>query len=112
MNFTKETKTMVNNKAFKEIEDYVNDIVAAYACEIDNIESIRCARKTNDIYMELIHEDSTVRYFDITELDISSIGIMVGCIIANVPIKLEVTDRESKKEIRKIFKQVRFRWMD
>lgn len=103
---------MVNNKYFKEIEDYVNHDVAAYACKIENIESIRCARKTNDIYMELVHEDSTVRYFDITELDISSIGMLVGAIVANVPIKLEITDREKKKEVRRLFKQVIFKWQD
>lgn len=103
---------MVNNKYFKEVEDYVNDDVASYACKIDNIESVRCARKTNNIYMELIHEDGAVRYFDISSLDISSIGIMIGCVITNAPINLEIKDREAKKEIRKIFKQVRFRWMD
>lgn len=103
---------MVNNKYFKEIEDYVNNDVAAYACKIENIESIRCARRTNDIFMELIHEDSTVRYFNITELDISSIGMLVGAIVANVPIKLEITDREQKKAVRKLFKQVIFKWKD
>ena len=103
---------MVNNKYFKEIEDYVNNDVAAYACKIENIESVRCARKTNTIYMELVHEDSTVRYFNITELDISSIGMLVGAIIANVPIKLEITDREQKKAVRKLFKQVVFKWKD
>lgn len=103
---------MVNNKYFKEIEDYINHDVAAYACKIENIESIRCARKTNAIYMELVHEDSTVRYFDITELDISSIGMLVGAIVANVPIKLEITDREQKKAVRKLFKQVIFKWKD
>ena len=91
---------MVNNKFFKEIEDYVNDDVAAYACKIDNIENIRCARKADNIYMELVHEDSTVRYFDISTLDISSIGIMVGCIISNSSINLEINDREAKKEVR------------
>lgn len=103
---------MINNKYFKEIEDYVNHDVAAYACKIENIESVRCARKTNDIFMELVHEDSTVRYFNITELDISSIGMLVGAIIANVPIKLEITDREQKKAVRKLFKQVVFKWKD
>lgn len=103
---------MVNNKYFKEIEDYVNNDVAAYACKIENIESVRCARRTNDIFMELIHEDSTVRYFNITELDISSIGMLVGAIVANVPIKLEITDREQKKAVRKLFKQVIFKWKD
>lgn len=103
---------MVNNKYFKEIEDYVNNDVAAYACKIENIESIRCARKTNAIYMELVHEDSTVRYFDITNLDISSIGILVGAIIANVHPTLEITDREKKKEVRKLFRQVIFKWKD
>ena len=103
---------MINNKYFKEIEDYVNNDVAAYACKIDNIESIRCARKTNNIYMELVHEDSTVRYFDITKLDISSIGILVGAIIANIHPTLEITDREQKKAVRKLFKQVIFKWQD
>lgn len=103
---------MVNNKFFKEIEDYVNNDVAAYACKIDNIENIRCARKTNDIYMELVHEDSTIRYFDISSLDVSSIGIMIGCIIANAPVNLEVNDREKKKDIRKLFRQVEFKWKD
>ena len=103
---------MVNNKYFKEIEDYVNNDVAAYACKIENIESIRCARKTNSIYMELIHEDGVVRYFNISSLDISSIGIMIGCIIANSTIKLEITDREEKKDIRKLFRQVDFKWKD
>lgn len=103
---------MVNNKFFKEIEDYVNNDVAAYACKIENIENIRCARKTNDIYMELIHEDSTIRYFDISSLDVSSIGIMIGCIIANAPVNLEVNDREKKKDIRKLFRQVDFKWKD
>lgn len=101
---------MVNNKFFKEIEDYVNDDVAAYACKIDNIENIRCARKADNIYMELVHEDSTVRYFDISTLDISSIGIMVGCIISNSSINLEINDREAKKEVRKLFNQVAFKW--
>lgn len=103
---------MVNNKYFKEIEDYVNNDVAAYACKIENIESIKCARKTNSIYMELIHEDGVVRYFNISPLDISSIGIMIGCIIANTPVNLEVNDREKKKNIRKLFRQVEFKWKD
>ena len=95
---------------YKEIEKYINETASDFLTPISNIESIRCARRVDNIYVELVHEDSTIRYFDITSLDISSIGIMIGCIIANVPIKLEVTDRESKKEIRKIFKQVRFKW--
>ena len=103
---------MVNNKFLKEIEDYVNNDVAAYACKIDNIESIRCTRKTNNVYMELIHEDSTVRYFDISSLDVSSIGIMIGCIIANAPINLEIKDREQKKNIRKLFNRAVFKWKD
>lgn len=91
-------------KFYKEIEDYVNEAVASYAVEINNIESIKCARLADKVYIELVHEDSKIRYFDITGLDISSVGIMIGCIIANAPINLEITDRETKKKIRKLFK--------
>ena len=89
---------------YKEIEDYINEDVAKYAAKINNIESVRCARRGDHIFMELVHEDSDVRYFDCTSLDQSSIGIMVGCIMANAPINREVKDRKAKKEIRNIFK--------
>ena len=95
-------------KFYKEKEDYVNKTVAAYACPISNIESVRCARRVDNLYMEIVHEDSAVRYFDITDLDVSSIGIMVGCIMANLPINREIKDRKVKREIRKIFKMGEF----
>ena len=96
------------NKFYREIETYVNEKVAEYAIPISNIENVRCARKGDHIYMELIHEDSVVRYFDLTSLDVSNIGILVGYIIANIPIRREIRDREAKKEVRKLFKQVVF----
>ena len=96
--------TNTTGKFYRDVENYVNDIVAAYATRINNIESVRCARKNNNVYMELVHEDSCVRYFDLTSLDESNIGIMVGCIMANIPIKREITDRLDKKEVRKIFR--------
>lgn len=92
------------NKFNREVENYVDNEVAAFATKINNVESIKCVRKVNDIYMELIHEDSAVRYFDITGLDTSGIGIMIGHIIANQPVQREIKDREAKKEIRRMFK--------
>ena len=97
--------TTNTGKFYREVEDYINNDVAKYAREISNIESISSARKGDHIFMELVHEDSNVRYFDCTALDKSNIGIMVGCIMANVPICREIQDREAKKAVRKIFKQ-------
>lgn len=91
-------------KFYREVEDYVNNTVAAYACPISNIESVRCKRNNERVYMELVHEDSAVRYFDLTSLDVSNIGIMVGCIMANIPIRREIQDREAKKEVRRLFR--------
>lgn len=91
-------------KFYREIEDYINEDIAAYATQISNIESIKCARQNDHIYMELVHEDSAVRYFDVTSLDKSGVGILVGYIVANIPIRREIRDREVKKTVRKIFK--------
>ena len=98
---------MVTNtgKFYREVEDYINNDVAKYACEISNIESVSSARQGDHIFMEIVHEDSDVRYFDCTSLDKSNIGIMVGYIMANIPIRREIRDREAKKSVRKIFKQ-------
>lgn len=97
--------TTNTGKFYREVEDYINNDVAKYACAISNIESVRSARKGDHVYMELVHEDSAVRYFDCTSLDRSNIGIMVGCIMANIPIRREIRDREAKKNIRRIFRQ-------
>ena len=97
--------TTNTGKFYREVEDYINNDVAKYACKISNIESVRSARKGDHIFMELVHEDSDVRYFDCTSLDRSNIGIMVGCVMANLPISREIQDREVKKEVRRIFKQ-------
>ena len=91
-------------KFYKEIEDYVNNTVAAYALPISNIESIKCVRKNDEIFMELVHEDSCARYFRLTGLDISGIGILVGRIIANRSVDREFRNREEKKQVRRLFK--------
>ena len=95
---------------YKEIEKYVNEIAAPFVEPINNIESIRCARRADHMYMELIHEDSYVRYFDISSMDISGIGMMIGHILANDSIKREIHDRVVKKEIRKLFKIGENKW--
>lgn len=91
-------------QVYKEIEDYVNNVVAPYACRVSNVESVRCARHADNIFMEFVHEDGDVRYFDITSLGISNIGIMVACIMSNSTVSREVRDRERRKKIRKLFK--------
>lgn len=93
-------------KFYREIEDYVNYTVAAFATPINNIESIRCVRQNDEIFMELVHEDSCARYFRLTGLDISGIGILVGRIIANRSVDREFRNREEKKRVRKLFKTV------
>lgn len=92
------------NKFYSEIENYVNKTVAAYATKINNIESVRCARRSDRLYMELVHEDGYNRYFDISAMDESTIGIMVGYIVANKSIPNEIHDRNEKKQIRLLFK--------
>lgn len=92
------------NKFYSEIENYVNKTVAAYATKINNIESVRCARRSDRLYMELVHEDGCIRYFDISAMDASAIGIMIGYIVANKQIPNEVHDRVEKKQIRLLFK--------
>ena len=94
----------MSNMLYKDIEKYINEVVAAYLKPINNIESIKCVRRVDDVYMELVHEDSYARYFDISSLDVSSIGILIGHIVSNMPIKREIQDRVVKKEIRKLFK--------
>lgn len=98
--------TKNTGKFYKSIEDYVNFTVAAYLVPIGNIESIKCKRvgSLDKMYIELVHEDSDVRYFDATGMSMGSIGIMVGHIIANRPIRYEITDREAKREVRKAFR--------
>ena len=91
-------------KFYREIEDYVNKDVAVYATKIRNIESVRCARLNDHVYMEVIHEDSNIRYFNLTSFDVSNIGILVGYIVANIPIRREIHDREVKKTVRRLFK--------
>lgn len=89
---------------YKEIEKYINETASDFLAPIGNIESIRCARRVDDIYVELVHEDSTVRYFDISSLDLSKIGLLIGHILANDPISIEIKDRNRKKEVRRIFR--------
>lgn len=88
----------------KNIEFYVNEIASAFVNPINNIESLRFVRRADRMYIELVHEDSCVRYFDISGMDMSDVGIMISNIIANRPIKREIQDRVVKKEIRKLFK--------
>lgn len=95
---------MSANRFYREVEDYINDTVTAFALPINNIESIKCARRGDRFYLELVHEDSMVRYFDISAMDISDIGIMMGYILANRQIPNEIHDRVAKKEIRQLFK--------
>ena len=89
---------------YKDIETYINDVVSNFVEPINNIESVRCARMADHIYMELVHEDSCVRYFDISYMDVSNIGIMIGHILSNDPIKREIQDRVVKKDVRKLFR--------
>lgn len=91
-------------KFYREIEDYVNNTVAAYALPISNIESIKCVRQNDEIFMELVHEDSCARYFRLTGLDISGIGILVGRIIANRSVDREFRNRDEKKLVRRLFR--------
>lgn len=88
---------------YEDIGVYVNQSVAAYAEQIANIESVRCNRRNDEVYIELIHEDGTTRYFDVSDMSVSQIGIMFGHIIANRPIRCEIRDRTARKEIRKLF---------
>ena len=94
----------MTNLVSRKIEHYINDVVPFFLTPIDNIESVKCARRADRIYMEIVHEDSCVRYFDISSMDVSSIGIMICHIISNDPVKREIKDRMVKKEIRKLFK--------
>lgn len=93
----------MSNTFYKDVEKYL-DSVAEFAEPIDNIESIRCARRADRLYIELVHEDSCVRYFDISGMDVSSVGILLCNIISNKPSDREIQDRLMKKEIRKLFK--------
>ena len=86
------------------VEYYINEIASAFVNPINNIESLRCVRRADRMYMELVHEDSYVRYFDISGMDISKVGMMIGSILANKGIKCEIQDREVKKEVRRLFK--------
>lgn len=88
----------------RDIEHYVNEVAPSFVTPISNIESIKCARRADHTYMELVHEDSCVRYFDISSMEVSDVGIMICHIISNDPIKREIQDRVVKKEIRKLFK--------
>lgn len=94
----------MTNFKFKDIEDYVNESVAAYALPIANIESIKCRRMNDKVYIELVHESGTARYFDASGLDTSGIGIMVGHIIANKRVYNEISGKEARKAIRRIFR--------
>lgn len=87
------------------VEDYVNATVGAYVVPIGGIESIKCKHRgsTGDCFIEIIHEDGKARYFDATSMSMGSIGIMVGHIIANQPIRYELRDREAIREVRKLF---------
>lgn len=97
---------MTNTGKFcRDVEDYINNKIAAYAYEISNIESVRCTRRSDRIFMELVHEDGDVRYFDCSALDKSTIGIMFSHIIANDPVSREIRDRKVKKEVRRLFRQ-------
>lgn len=96
---------MTNNlKTYKEIEKYINETASNFVAPIGNIESIRCARRADAIFIELVHEDSTVRYFDITGMDISQIGITLCHILANDPTRTEIQNRLVKKEVRRLFR--------
>lgn len=88
----------------KNIEFYINEIASAFVNPINNIESLRCTRRADRMYLELVHEDSCVRYFDISGMDMSEVGILVCNIVSNKPTKREIQDRLMKKEIRKLFK--------
>ena len=94
----------MTNNMYKEIETYICEIAAEFVLPIKNVESIRCARFGNNVYMELIHEDGCVRYFDISGRTLSDIGLTISHILSNDPIRLEVQDRLARKEIRKLFK--------
>lgn len=94
----------MGNNFYKEIERYINEVAAMYLAPIDNIESIKCARRADNVYVELVHEDSCVRYFDISGMDMSSVGITICNIISNKAVKREIQDRVVKKEIRKLFR--------
>lgn len=94
-------------KFYREIEDYINNTIASFAREINNVESVRSARKGDHIFMELTHEDSTVRYFDCTAFNKSNVGLMFSHIMANDRVAQEITDREAKKSVRRIFRQER-----
>lgn len=87
------------------IEDYVNATIGAFIVPIGNIESIKCKHRgsTGNCFIELIHEDGSARYFDATGMSMGSIGIMIGHIIANRPIRYELRDREAIREVRKLF---------
>ena len=92
------------------VEYYINEIAAAFVNPINNIESLRCVRRADHMYMELVHEDSYVRYFDISGMDISKVGMTIGSILANNGIKCEIQDRVVKKEVRKLFKLGEKKW--
>lgn len=94
----------MSNVMHRDIEQYVNETAAKFLTPINNVESVRCARRADNVFMELVHEDSYVRYFDISSMDISSIGMMIGRILSNEPVKREIQDRVVKKEVRRIFK--------
>ena len=88
----------------KNIEFYVNEIASTFVNPISNIESLRFTRRADRMYIELVHEDSCVRYFDVSGMEMSEIGILICNIVANKSTKREIQDRLMKKEIRKLFK--------
>lgn len=88
----------------KNIEFYINEVASAFVNPINNIESLKFVRRADKMYIELVHEDSCVRYFDISGMDMSDIGILICNIVSNKPTKREIQDRLVKKEIRKLFK--------
>lgn len=91
---------------FKQIEQYVSEICQAFIEAHDDFMTVECRHRGSEgvAYLKLIDAADTAEYFDISELDLQGVCILIAQIICGEETPQKLIDYNERKEVAKLFR--------
>ena len=90
---------------YKEAETYVNDVCGAFLAPHSEFVSIECKHKgTEEAFVRVVDSADTVKFYNITGIDLEAICEMVVKVVTGEHTAREVSDRDKRKEVAKLFR--------
>lgn len=99
------TDSKNKGQLYKEAETYVNDVCGKFLAPHSDFVSIECKhRGTDEAFVRVVDSADTVKFYNITGISLEDICEMVVKIVTGDHTAREISDRDKRKEIAKLFR--------